>query len=405
MRIAKALDLPLLATNDLHYTYAEDAKAHEVLLCVQTGKTMQDDKRFRFDADDFYLKSAEEMAGVWSELPTALSNTLLVAERCNVEFTEGRNLMPRFPVPEGESEESWLVKEVERGLVDALPAGRARRPPRAGRLRGRRRLPDGLPRLLPGHRRPGAPRQEPGHPGRPGPRVGGRRAHRVRPGDHRARPDQARPAVRALPQPRPRLDARHRHGLRRAPAHRGDPLRHREVRRGAGRPDHHLRHHQGQGRGQGRRPRAGPAVRARRPDHQGDAPGGHGQGHLAGRGVRPRQRPLLRGRRVPGALRGRRGGPHGRRHRQGPRGAEAAVGRPRGRRHLVERAAPRRDPDPAPRAGRRDHHPARHGRLREARPAQDGLPGPAQPHRARRLPGPHQEQPRPGGRARDARPR
>jgi DNA polymerase-3 subunit alpha len=123
MRIAKALDLPLLATNDLHYTYAEDAKAHEVLLCVQTGKTMQDDKRFRFDADDFYLKSAEEMAGVWSELPTALSNTLLVAERCNVEFTEGRNLMPRFGVPEGESEESWLVKEVERGLVERFPQG------------------------------------------------------------------------------------------------------------------------------------------------------------------------------------------------------------------------------------------------------------------------------------------
>jgi len=117
MKIAKTLDLPLIATNDLHYVRASDADSHDVLLCIGTRTTMDDPKRFRFDARDFYLKSAEEMRKVWHELPEAVSNTLLIAERCEVEFAEGANLMPQFPVPDGESEESWLVKEVELGLA------------------------------------------------------------------------------------------------------------------------------------------------------------------------------------------------------------------------------------------------------------------------------------------------
>jgi DNA polymerase-3 subunit alpha len=123
LRLARDLQLPLLATNDLHYTFAADAQAHEVLLCVQTGKTMADPARFRFDAEDFYLKSAQEMRTVWRDLPEACDNTLLVAERCKIGFTEGANLMPRFPVPDGESEDSWLVKEVERGLRRRFPSG------------------------------------------------------------------------------------------------------------------------------------------------------------------------------------------------------------------------------------------------------------------------------------------
>ena len=121
MRIARSLDLPLVATNDLHYVRASDADTHDVLLCIGTRTTMDDPKRFRFDARDFYLKSAAEMRSVWSELPEALENTLLIAERCEVAFTEGANLMPQFPVPAGESEESWLVKEVERGLHKRYP--------------------------------------------------------------------------------------------------------------------------------------------------------------------------------------------------------------------------------------------------------------------------------------------
>jgi DNA polymerase-3 subunit alpha len=118
MRIARTLNLPLVATNDLHYTYASDADTHETLLCVQTGKNLSDPNRFKFDARDFYLKSAAEMRHLWSELPEACDNTLLIAERCNVEFGESRDLMPRFPIPEGYDEGTFLVEEVQRGLVD-----------------------------------------------------------------------------------------------------------------------------------------------------------------------------------------------------------------------------------------------------------------------------------------------
>jgi DNA polymerase-3 subunit alpha len=123
-RLKKLLDLPGLATNDLHYTYAGDARSHEVLLCVQTGKTLADPNRFKFDAPDFYLKSPAEMRQLWDPIfPEACDNTLLVAERVDVTFTEGQDLMPRAPVPAGETEESWLVKEVERGLRVRFPNG------------------------------------------------------------------------------------------------------------------------------------------------------------------------------------------------------------------------------------------------------------------------------------------
>src|SRR3954447_8008143 len=121
-QLAAELMIPFVATNDLHYTFADDADAHEVLLCVQSGKTMADPNRFRFDARDFYLKSPEEMRRLWHELPQACDNTLLIAERCRVEFAE-RNLMPQFPVPDGETEDSWLRKEVQRGLARRFPAG------------------------------------------------------------------------------------------------------------------------------------------------------------------------------------------------------------------------------------------------------------------------------------------
>ncbi len=124
LRLAKSLDLPLVATNDLHYTYPHDATAHEVLLCVQTGSTLADPTRFKFDAADFYLKSPEEMRQLWRELPEACDNTLAIADRCDVEFVEAPGkFMPRFPVPEGEDETSWFVKEVERGLHSRYPQG------------------------------------------------------------------------------------------------------------------------------------------------------------------------------------------------------------------------------------------------------------------------------------------
>lgn len=116
LRLAKDLGLPLLATNDLHYTHAGDAEAHEALLCVQSGSTLLDPNRFRFDAQEFYLKTPAQMRELFSEHPESCDNTLLIAERCEVEFTE-RELMPRFPVPEGETEASWFEKEVAAGML------------------------------------------------------------------------------------------------------------------------------------------------------------------------------------------------------------------------------------------------------------------------------------------------
>ena len=124
LRLAKDLGLPLVATNDLHYTRAEDAKAHAALLCVQSGSTLMDPGRFKFDADEFYLKTPEQMRHLWRELPEACDNTLLIAERCEVSFTEGEGrYMPRFPCPEGEDETSWFVKEIETGLHSRFPDG------------------------------------------------------------------------------------------------------------------------------------------------------------------------------------------------------------------------------------------------------------------------------------------
>jgi DNA polymerase-3 subunit alpha len=123
LRLAKQLGLPLVASNDLHYTRKADADAHAALLCVQSASTLADPTRFKFDANDFYLKSSAEMREVWRDFPEACDNTLLIAERCDIAFNEDANLMPRFDVPDGETEETWFVKEVERGLHGRYPAG------------------------------------------------------------------------------------------------------------------------------------------------------------------------------------------------------------------------------------------------------------------------------------------
>ncbi len=125
-RLRKHMNLKPVVTNDLHYTYAHDADAHEVLLCVQSGSTMADPKRFKFDARDFYLKSAEEMRRQWDDLvPGACDNTLEIADRIGdyKSVFAHRNLMPSFPVPEGYTEESWLRAEVHRGLRERFPNG------------------------------------------------------------------------------------------------------------------------------------------------------------------------------------------------------------------------------------------------------------------------------------------
>ncbi len=123
LKIAKDLKIPLLATNDSHYTHQHDATSHAALLCVQSGSTLDDPKRFKFDGDGYYIKSAAEMRQIFRDNPDACDNTLLIAERANVEFNTSVSYMPRFPVPGGETEESWFIKEVEKGLHERYPGG------------------------------------------------------------------------------------------------------------------------------------------------------------------------------------------------------------------------------------------------------------------------------------------
>jgi DNA polymerase III subunit alpha len=100
VEIARHIGAPLLATNDSHYTHREDHVAHDALLCVQTGALIDDPKRFKFEGEEHYLKSASEMRHLFRELPEACDNTLLIAERANVEIDFGRPSLPKFPVPD-----------------------------------------------------------------------------------------------------------------------------------------------------------------------------------------------------------------------------------------------------------------------------------------------------------------
>ena len=120
IKLGKELNMPLLATNDLHYTHHEDSSAHEVLLCIQSGSTLADPKRFKFENSEFYLKSAKQMRDLFKEFPESCDNTLLIAERCNTTMREGENLLPQFPVPNNESEDSWLIKQANLGLAKKL---------------------------------------------------------------------------------------------------------------------------------------------------------------------------------------------------------------------------------------------------------------------------------------------
>ncbi|WP_201467227.1 DNA polymerase III subunit alpha [Janibacter melonis] len=124
LRLAKDLDLPLLATNDLHYVRQGDSVAHDALLCINSGSTLLDPGRFSFEGDGYYIKSPAEMRHLWRELPQACDNTMLVADMCEVSFTEGEGrYMPRFDCPPGESEQSWFISEVATGLSRRFPEG------------------------------------------------------------------------------------------------------------------------------------------------------------------------------------------------------------------------------------------------------------------------------------------
>ncbi len=99
VQLARKLDIPLVATNDAHYLKREDAYNHEILLCIQTGKRMSDEDRMRFDTDELYVKSPEEMSNYFSAFPDAIENTVKIADECNVEFEFGHTILPNYDVP------------------------------------------------------------------------------------------------------------------------------------------------------------------------------------------------------------------------------------------------------------------------------------------------------------------
>lgn len=126
--IGKELGLPLVATNDCHYLTRESAAAHEVLLCVQTGKTMDDPDRFRFANDEFYLKTPEEMTELFQYAPEALANTLEIADRCNLELDFNTYHFPQYEKPEEKSLDQVLEENSWKGLEERLTEIRRLRP-------------------------------------------------------------------------------------------------------------------------------------------------------------------------------------------------------------------------------------------------------------------------------------
>lgn len=123
LEVARKINAPLVATNDSHYVRRDDAASQEALLCINSGSTLLDPDRFKFDGDGYYIKSAQEMRDLWRDIPEACDNTLLIAEQCDVSFNTSANYMPKFPCPPGEDETSWFIKEVERGLHARYPQG------------------------------------------------------------------------------------------------------------------------------------------------------------------------------------------------------------------------------------------------------------------------------------------
>jgi DNA polymerase-3 subunit alpha len=394
-RLKKELGLPGLATNDLHYTYADDAKPHEVLLCVQTGKTLADPNRFKFDAQDFYLKSPAEMRAQWDpQFPEACDNTLLIAERVDVGFTEGQDLMPRAPVPEGETEESWLVKEVERGLHQRFPNGVTDQYRKQAEYELGVIIQMGFPGYflvvadLIQHAKSVGIRCGPGR----GSAAGSLVAYvlgitDLDPIKHKLIFERfLNPERISMPDIDMDFDERRR----------GEMIRYTTEKYGEDRIAQIITYS---------------TIKAKAAIKD-SARVLFGQpGYAVADRITKAMPPAIMGKDIP--LSGIFDPAHKRYSEatevralyevdpqvkeiidtaRGPRGPQAPVGRARRRRDHVEHAADRRHPDPAPRGRRRDHHAVRHGRLRDARAAEDGLPRPAQPHDHRRRAGEHRAQ-------------
>mgnify|MGYP003292641661 CR=1 FL=1 len=118
LKMSKKLNIPLVATNDVHYTYADDVEAHDILLCLQTGKKLSDEDRMRYEGGQYYVKSEEEMKGLFPYAWEAVENTQRIADRCNVEIEFGVTKLPKYEVPEGYDSWTYLNKLCKDGLVE-----------------------------------------------------------------------------------------------------------------------------------------------------------------------------------------------------------------------------------------------------------------------------------------------
>src|SRR5271163_4225959 len=133
VRLSKESGIPLVATNDCHYLTQADSHAQEVLMCIQTGKTMSDAQRMKFATDQFYFKTADEMAHVFRELPDAVTRTVAIADRCNLKIQRVSNPFPEFKVPEGHTTDSYFERVVREGFASRAP--QIERLTKEGRLR------------------------------------------------------------------------------------------------------------------------------------------------------------------------------------------------------------------------------------------------------------------------------
>ena len=227
--IARDLGLPLVCTNDVHYLRQADQHPHDILLCIGTGKSVSDEKRLRYHGDQFFLKSAKEMAAVFGDYPDALANTMRIAERCDVKLPEGRSVpaeLHRACRRDGRFVlRAHGARRIRRAPGAFARAGRSRRAAAsdrrvrvAPRVRDRSDPADEVPGLLPHRLGLHSIRARARDSGRTRPRVVGRQPRRVLPQDHRRRSAALRSVLRAVPQPRARHAAGYRRGLLRAPA-------------------------------------------------------------------------------------------------------------------------------------------------------------------------------------------
>lgn len=118
IKISKETGIPLVATNDVHYINQKDSKSHDILMCIQTGKTVEDENRRRYPSDQFYLKSPEEMWDMFSYIPEAFENTIKISEECNYDYKFHESKLPKFPLPEGADPYEYLKETCYKGLIE-----------------------------------------------------------------------------------------------------------------------------------------------------------------------------------------------------------------------------------------------------------------------------------------------